>query len=215
VAALDLGTPVTLIGEAVFARFLSAQKEERVMASRELRGPFPSFSGDKEQCIADIQAALYASKIVSYAQGFTLMRAASDEYDWKLSLGDIALLWRGGCIIRSRFLDKINSAFATDPHLPNALLDSFFKAEIDKCQDGWRRVVSLAVLSGIPAPAMSAALSYFDGYRSERLPANLLQAQRDYFGAHSYERIDKPRGEFFHTNWTGRGGRTASSTYNV
>lgn len=215
VSALDLGVPLTLIGEAVFARCLSAQKEQRVAASREIRGPIPSYSGSVDELVNDIRQALYASKIVSYAQGFSLMLEASTEYGWELNPGEIALLWRGGCIIRSAFLDRIKDAFSRDAALPNLLLDSYFKEEVDKSQDGWRRVVALAATSGIPIPAFSSALSYFDGYRAERLPANLLQAQRDYFGAHTYERIDKQRGEFFHTNWTGRGGTTSSTRYDV
>jgi 6-phosphogluconate dehydrogenase len=215
VAALDQGVPLTLIGEAVFARCLSAMKDERVEASKVLTGPKPSFSGDKKQFIDDLKEALYASKMVSYAQGYVLMRSAADEYGWDLNYGGIALMWRGGCIIRSVFLGKIKDAFDKNPDLSNLLLDPFFKDKILKAQDAWRRVVSAAFENGIPIPAFSTALAYFDGYRSDRLPANLLQAQRDYFGAHTYERIDKPRGEFFHTNWTGRGGTTASSTYNV
>lgn len=215
VAALDQGVPLTLIGEAVFARCLSAMKDERVEASKVLTGPKPNFTGDKKQFIDDLKEALYASKMVSYAQGYVLMRSAAQEYGWDLNYGGIALMWRGGCIIRSVFLGKIKDAFDKNPDLSNLLLDPFFKDKILKAQDAWRRVVSAAFENGIPIPAFSTALAYFDGYRSERLPANLLQAQRDYFGAHTYERIDKPRGEFFHTNWTGRGGTTASSTYNV
>jgi 6-phosphogluconate dehydrogenase len=215
VAALDLGVPLTLIGEAVFARCLSAQKDERVAASKVLSGPSPSFSGDKKAFIEDIKQALFASKIVSYAQGYVLMREAAKEYGWNLNNGGIALMWRGGCIIRSVFLGKIKDAFDKNPDLTNLLLDPFFKEKVETAQAGWRRVIGAAVANGIPVPAFTTALAYFDGYRSERLPANLLQAQRDYFGAHTYERLDKPRGEFFHTNWTGRGGDTASSTYNV
>ncbi len=215
VAALDLGIPLTLIGEAVFSRCLSAIKDERVEASKVLSGPKASFSGDKNAFITDIKNALYASKVISYAQGYQLMRAAGAEYGWKLNYGGIALMWRGGCIIRSVFLGKIKDAFDKNPDLSNLLLDPFFKDVIAKAQDGWRRVVAAAITNGIPVPAICTALNYFDGYRAERLPANLLQAQRDYFGAHTYERIDKPRGEFFHTNWTGRGGDTASTTYTV
>jgi len=215
VAALDLGVPLTLIGEAVFSRCLSAQKDERVIASKILSGPKPSFTGDKKAFIDDIKQALFASKIVSYAQGYVLMREAAKEYGWNLNYGGIALMWRGGCIIRSVFLGKIKEAFDKNPELTNLLLDPYFKEKINAAQAGWRRVIGAAIANGIPAPALSTALSYYDGYRSERLPANLLQAQRDYFGAHTYERVDKPRGEFFHTNWTGRGGDTASSTYNV
>jgi 6-phosphogluconate dehydrogenase len=215
VAALELGIPLTLIGEAVFSRCLSALKNERVNASKILKGQDTVFTGDRNSFINDIKEALYASKIVSYAQGYTLMRAAADEYGWELNYGGIALMWRGGCIIRSVFLGKIKEAFDNNPAITNLLLDPFFKAKVEKAQDGWRNVVSTAAVHGIPVPAISSALGYFDGYRCERLPANLLQAQRDYFGAHTYERTDKPRGEFFHTNWTGRGGTTASSTYNV
>ncbi len=215
VTALDLGVPLTLIGEAVFSRCLSAQKEERVQASKVLSGPKPSFNGDKKTFTEDIRQALYASKIVSYAQGYVLMREAAKEFGWNLNYGGIALMWRGGCIIRSVFLSKIKDAFDKNPELTNLLLDPYFKERVEKAQAGWRRVIGAAVANGIPTPALSTALAYFDGYRAERLPANLLQAQRDYFGAHTYERIDKPRGEFFHTNWTGRGGDTASSTYNV
>lgn len=215
IAALDVGQPLTLIGEAVFARCLSALKEERLAAPGALRGPSPAFEGDKRAMVEDLRRALYASKIVSYAQGYALMRAVAQERDWDLNYGDIALLWRGGCIIRSVFLQRIKEAFARDPAMANLLLDPFFAKVVTGAQPGWRRVVVTAVSLGIPIPAVSAALAYFDGYRSPRLPANLLQAQRDYFGAHTYERTDKPRGEFFHTNWTGRGGRTASSSYVV
>jgi 6-phosphogluconate dehydrogenase len=215
IAALDLGIPLTLIGEAVFSRCLSAVKEERVQASKILKGPDPEFHGDKAAFIDDIRDALYASKIVSYAQGYALMKAAAEEYKWKLNYGGIALMWRGGCIIRSAFLGKIKEAFDNNPSITNLLLDPFFAGKVEKAQDGWRKVVAAAVQNGIPVPAISAALGYYDGYRCEKLPANLLQAQRDYFGAHTYERTDKPRGEFFHTNWTGRGGTTSSSTYNV
>ena len=213
IAALDHGVPLTLIGEAVFARCLSAQKDERVRASKVLTGPAKKFTGDKNAFIEDIRNALYASKLVSYAQGYVLMRAAAGEYGWNLNNGGIALMWRGGCIIRSAFLGKIKEAFDKNPKLENLLLDPYFKEKIVTAQEGWRRVVAAAAMQGIPVPAFSTALAYYDGYRSERLPANLLQAQRDYFGAHTYERTDKPRGEFFHTNWTGRGGETASSTY--
>jgi 6-phosphogluconate dehydrogenase len=215
VTALDEGIPLTLIGEAVFSRCLSAVKADRVHASKILHGPTPKFTGDKLRLINDIKDALYASKIVSYAQGYTLMEAAAAEYKWKLNYGGIALMWRGGCIIRSAFLGKIKEAFDNNPSLANLLLDPFFKDKVEKAQNGWRNVVSAAAINGIAVPAISSALSYFDGYRCENLPANLLQAQRDYFGAHTYERTDKPRGQFFHTNWTGRGGTTASSTYNA
>lgn len=213
IAALDEGIPLTLIGEAVFARCLSAMKEERVKASGILKGPKPLFTGDKKAFAEDIREALYASKIVSYAQGYTLMRAAAKTYGWNLNYGGVALMWRGGCIIRSVFLGKIKEAFDKNPGLENLLLDEFFKDKIEAAQDGWRRVVSTAIANGIWVPAFSTALCYFDGYRNDRLPANLLQAQRDYFGAHTYERTDKPRGEFFHTDWTGLGGGTASTTY--
>ncbi len=215
VNALDLGQPLTLIGEAVFARCLSALKDERVEASKVLSGPSTAFDGDKAEMVDDLKQALYASKIVSYAQGYQLMRSAAEEYSWNLNYGGIALMWRGGCIIRSAFLGKIKEAFDADPELTNLLLDGFFSKAVQEAQDAWRRVVSSAVMMGIPMPAIGAALAYYDGYRSERLPANLLQAQRDYFGAHTYERLDKPRGEFFHTNWTGRGGNTSASTYDV
>jgi 6-phosphogluconate dehydrogenase len=215
VSALDLGQPLTLIGEAVFARCLSALKDERVEASKTLKGSGAKFSGDKAALIEDLKQALYASKIVSYAQGYQLMRAAAEEYGWKLNNGGIALMWRGGCIIRSVFLGKIKEAFDTDPDLVNLLLAPFFTDAIENAQAGWRRVIMKSAELGIPMPAIGAALAYYDGYRAARLPANLLQAQRDYFGAHTYERIDKPRGQFFHTNWTGRGGDTAASTYIV
>jgi 6-phosphogluconate dehydrogenase len=213
IAALDEGVPLTLIGEAVFARCLSAIKEERVAASKVLAGPKPQFQGDRKTFIADIRNALYASKIVSYAQGYTLMSAAAKTYGWNLNYGGIALMWRGGCIIRSVFLGKIKEAFEQNPGLTNLLLDPFFKEKVESTQDSWRRVCATALLNGVPVPAFTTALCYFDGYRNERLPANLLQAQRDYFGAHTYERVDKPRGEFYHTNWTGKGGNTAASTY--
>ncbi len=215
ITALELGVPLTLIGESVFSRCLSAQKNERVEASKILKGPAPAFSGNKAEFVEDLRQALYASKMVSYAQGYVLMREAAKEYGWDLNYGGIALMWRGGCIIRSVFLGKIKEAFDRDPGLRNLLLDPFFKETVHRAQESWRKVTALAISNGIPIPALSSALCYYDGYRCERLPANLLQAQRDYFGAHTYERIDKPRGEFFHTNWTGRGGTTASSTYSV
>jgi len=215
ISALDLGVPLTLIGEAVFARILSSQKEERVEASGILEIPAIAFKGDREQFILDIGNALYASKLVSYAQGYLLMKAAALENNWNLNYGGIALLWRGGCIIRSAFLDKIKEAFDRNPDLPNLILDPYFKLKVMDSQEGWRRVVVTAIQHGISIPALATALTYFDGYRSGHLPANLLQAQRDYFGAHTYERTDKPRGEFFHTNWTGHGGDTSSSTYNI
>jgi len=215
IASLDLGVPLTLIGEAVYARCLSAEKEERVAASKILTGPKPKFEGEKKPFIEDIKFALFASKLVSYAQGYVLMRAAAEEYKWNLNNGGIALMWRGGCIIRSTFLGKIKEAFDRNPALTNLLLDPFFKEKIETAQGSWRKVIATSVMNGIWIPAMSTALNYFDGFRTAKLPANLLQAQRDYFGAHTYERTDKPRGEFFHTNWTGRGGTTASSTYIV
>jgi len=213
VSALDMGIPLTLISEAVLARFLSALKDERVAASKILRGPKLVFEGDKTAFVNDLRDALYAAKIISYTQGYMLMRAAAGEYGWNLNNGGIALMWRGGCIIRSVFLGKIKDAFERDPSLSNLLLDPYFREEIEATQPAWRRVVARAVEMGIPVPAMSSALAFYDGYRNARLPANLLQAQRDYFGAHTYERVDKQRGEFFHTNWTGRGGDVTSSTY--
>ena len=215
ISALDVGQPLTLIGEAVFARCLSGLKDERVEAAKVLDGPGTKFEGDKSAMVADLEQALYASKIVSYAQGYQLMRAISDEKDWGLNYGAIALMWRGGCIIRSAFLNNIRDAFEKDAELTNLLLDDFFQHAVENAQAAWRRVVSTSVTLGIPMPAIGAALAYFDGYRTARLPANLLQAQRDYFGAHTYERVDKERGEFFHTNWTGRGGTTSSTTYNA
>jgi 6-phosphogluconate dehydrogenase len=216
VSALDLGIPMTMVSEAVFARCLSALKDERVIASKILKGPANNkISGNKKKFVEDIRKAMYASKLTSYAQGYMLMKEAAKEYHWDLKYGGIALLWRGGCIIRSTFLGKIKVAYDKNPKLPNLLLDPYFKKIMADCQDSWRKVVSTAVLVGIPMPSMSSSLAFYDGYRQKRLPANLLQAQRDYFGAHTYERIDKPRGEFFHTNWTGRGGDTASSTYSA
>ncbi len=215
VTALDLGIPLTLIGESVFSRCLSAQKDQRVAASKILDGPKPEFKGDKDEFLEDLKSAVYAAKLVSYAQGYALLKEAANEYKWGLNYGSIALLWRGGCIIRSVFLGRIKDAFDKNPDLDNLLLDDYFKEIISNSQKGWRKVCAKAIEEGIPAPALTSALAYYDGYRSARLPANLLQAQRDYFGAHTYERIDKPRGEFFHTNWTGKGGNTASSTYEV
>ena len=215
IAALDEGVPLTLIAESVFARCLSAMKEERVQAAKTFARKQPVFTGDRKAFLEDIRKALYASKIISYAQGYTLMRAAAKTYGWNLNYGGIALMWRGGCIIRSVFLGKIKEAFDQNPALTNLLLDPYFKDTIETLTDSWRSVVAEAVKNGVPTPAFAAALSYFDGYTCERLPANLLQAQRDYFGAHTYERLDHPRGEFFHTNWTGHGGDTAASTYVV
>lgn len=214
VAALDAGVPLTLIGEAVFARCLSAQKEERVAASKILQGPSPAkFTGDRKAFLEDLRKALFAAKVVSYAQGYTLMRAAAKEYGWNLNYGGIALMWRGGCIIRSVFLGKIKEAFDKNPDIANILLDPYFCDKLAEAQQGWRNVLGQAIVNGVPAPTLSAALEYYDGYRCGRLPANLLQAQRDYFGAHTYERTDRPRGEFFHTNWTGHGGDTVAGTY--
>ncbi len=214
--ALELGIPLTLITESVFARCLSALKDERIIASKVLTAsPNPSFSGDKKQYIAQLKDALYAAKVISYAQGYQMMQAAAKEYGWQLNYGNIALMWRGGCIIRSAFLSNIKEAFDKNPNLAHLLLDPYFAKKIQACQEDLREVVATAVLNGISIPCLSAGISYYDGYRAERLPANLLQAQRDYFGAHTYERVDQPRGTFFHTNWTGRGGNTASTTYEV
>ena len=215
IAALDEGMPLTLIGEAVFARCLSAIKEARVEASRVLTGPEKKFTGDREAFIENIRKALYAAKIISYAQGYALMRAAAKTYGWNLNYGGIALMWRGGCIIRSVFLGKIKEAFEKNPALDNLLLDEYFTKEIEGCTDGWRKVCAEAMFAGVPIPAMTSALNYFDGIRTARMSANLLQAQRDYFGAHTYERVDAPRGEFFHTDWTGHGGNTTANTYNA
>ena len=215
ISALEMGIPLSLVTEAVLSRFLSALKSDRVEASKVLTGSEYIFDGDKHAFIQAIHDALYASKIMSYTQGYMLMQAAADEYNWDLNYGGIALMWRGGCIIRSAFLGKIKEAYDKDADLSNLLLDDYFKAEVDASQEGWRKVIATAVQAGIPVPAMSSALGFYDGYRRDRLPANLLQAQRDYFGAHTYERVDKPRGEFFHTNWTGTGGDVTSSTYNA
>jgi 6-phosphogluconate dehydrogenase len=219
--SLDLGIPITLMAEAVYSRCVSALKDDRVKAARKLKGPRPGLTSigaspeKKKAFIADVKSALYASKIVSYAQGYMLLRAAAQEYGWTLNYGGIALMWRGGCIIRSRFLGKIKEAYDKNPKLSNLLLDDYFRGEIKNAQKGWRNIVATAAKRGIPVPAFGTALAFFDQYRSAVLPANLLQAQRDYFGAHTYERVDKPRGEFFHTNWTGRGGVTSSGTYNA
>ncbi len=216
VSALDLGMPVTLIGEAVFARCLSALKAERVAASKVLSGPHLStIPVDKAAFIENVRRALYCSKMISYAQGYMLLSEAGKEQGWHLNMGAIALMWRGGCIIRSRFLSKIKDAYDKNPKVSNLLMDDFFNDVINKYQDGWRQAVIQAISLGVPTPAFTTALAFYDGYRTERLPANLLQAQRDFFGAHTYERIDKPRGQFFHTNWTGRGGRVSSGTYNA
>ncbi len=218
--SLDLGTPMTLMAEAVYARCVSAMKDDRVRAARKLKGPKPAIptarnAKKRAALVQEVRDALYASKIISYAQGYMLMQSAAKEYGWKLNWGGIALMWRGGCIIRSRFLGKIKEAFDKKPNLSNLLFDDYFKGEIKKSQKGWRNIVAIAAKRGIPAPAFSTALAFFDSFRSAVLPANLLQAQRDYFGAHTYERVDKPRGEFFHTNWTGHGGNTSSTTYSV
>jgi 6-phosphogluconate dehydrogenase len=215
ISALDLGMPVTLIGEAVFARCLSALKDERVAASKVLQGPKGETEKDRQAFIEDVRRALYCSKMISYAQGYMLLREAAKEQGWHLNMGGIALMWRGGCIIRSRFLGKIKEAYDKNPELHNLLLDDFFSHVLNNYQASWRRAIVNAIEHGVPTPAFSTALSFYDGYRTERLPANLLQAQRDFFGAHTYERVDKPRGEFFHTNWTGRGGRVSSGSYNA
>jgi 6-phosphogluconate dehydrogenase len=216
ISALDMGMPVTLIGESVFARCLSALKEERVEASQILQGPKAGkFSGDQKEFIENVRRALYCSKMISYAQGYMLLREAAKENGWNLNMGGIALMWRGGCIIRSQFLGKIKEAYDTNPKLENLLLNDFFSGALNKYQESWRKALVSAIELGVPTPAFSTALAFFDGYRTARLPAYLLQAQRDFFGAHTYERVDKPRGEFFHTNWTGRGGRVSSSTYNA
>ena len=218
ISALDLGMPVTLIGESVFARCLSALKDERVKAAKVLDGPKENLSVDqanRDEFIEQVRCALYYSKMISYAQGYMLLRAAEKEMGWKLNMGGVALMWRGGCIIRSVFLSDIKKAYDKDPNLENLLFDSFFSTALNKYQIKWRKALVHAIEAGVPTPAFSTALAFYDGYRTARLPANLLQAQRDFFGAHTYERIDKPRGEFFHTNWTGRGGRVSSSTYNA
>jgi 6-phosphogluconate dehydrogenase len=212
-SALDQGTPLTLVGEAVFARFLSALVDERAAAAKALVGPAGTYTGDKTAFLTDLEQAVYAAKVTSYAQGYMLMQAAAGEYGWDLNLGGIATIWRGGCIIRSAFLDKIKDAFDAKPNLANLLLDPYFQDVMAAAEGPWRRVVSTAVQLGIPVPALSSALAFYDGYRRERLPANLIQAQRDYFGAHTYERVDRPRGQFFHTNWTGHGGDVTSRSY--
>jgi 6-phosphogluconate dehydrogenase len=209
----ELGIPITLIAEAVYARMISAFKDERVAAAKKLRGPTPAIKGDRAKIIEEVRRALYASKIVSYAQGYMLLRAAAQQYHWNLNFGAIALMWRGGCIIRSVFLGKIKEAFARNSKLANLMLDPFFRKALNGSHRSWRNVIAASAKRGIPVPALSTALAFYDGYRSERLPANLLQAQRDYFGAHTYERLDQPRGQFFHTNWTGKGGDVASGSY--
>src|SRR3984885_8386050 len=216
ISALDLGMPLTLIGESVFARCLSALTDERVAPARAPAGPAKAKTGsEKEECIEDVRRAQYCSKMVSYAQGYMLLRAAEKDQGWHLNMGGIALMWRGGCIIRSVFLGNIKAAFDKNPDLWNLLLDNFFSGALNKYQASWRKAIIHAIEIGVPTPAFSTALAFYDGYRTDRLPANLLQAQRDFFGAHTYERVDKPRGEFFHTNWTGRGGKVSSSTYNA
>ena len=215
ISALDLGTPVTLIGEAVFARCLSAMKEERVAASKILRAWVAPVTKDRQEFIEDVRRALYCSKIISYAQGYMLLREAAKEQGWNLNFGGIALMWRGGCIIRSRFLGKIKEAYDANPQLTHLLVTGFFSKLLNDYEASWRHAIIQAIQSGVPTPAFSTALSFYDGFRTARLPANLLQAQRDFFGAHTYERVDKPRGQFFHTNWTGRGGKVSSGTYNV
>src|SRR5208282_732877 len=215
VSALDLGMPVTLIGEAVFARCLSAIKEERVAMSKILSGPKAQAIADRKEFIETVRRALYCSKVISYAQGYMLLREAAKDQKWNLNFGGIALMWRGGCIIRSRFLGNIKEAYQENPQLSNLLLNKFFTKALARYQSAWRRAIAQAVKGGVPTPAFTTALAFYDGYRTARLPANLLQAQRDFFGAHTYERADKPRGEFFHTNWTGHGGKVASGQYNV
>ncbi len=215
ISALDLGMPVTLIGEAVFARCLSAIKDERIAASKILHGPVATKVEDRDAFIEEVRRALYCSKIISYAQGYMLLREAAKEQGWNLNFGGVALMWRGGCIIRSRFLGNIKDAYDRNPQLANLLFDDFFSKLLNNYHPSWRRAIIKAVEAGVATPAFSTALSFYDGFRTERLPANLLQAQRDFFGAHTYERVDKPRGQFFHTNWTGRGGRVSSSTYNA
>jgi 6-phosphogluconate dehydrogenase len=215
ISALEMGTPVTLIGEAVFARCLSALKAERVAASKILAGPKRPADQDRKSFTEDVRRALYCSKVISYAQGYMLLRDAAKEQGWNLNLGGIALMWRGGCIIRSRFLGKIKEAYDKNPQLTNLLVDDFFSGLLNDYQSSWRRAIIQAIQIGVPTPAFSTALSFYDGFRTAYLPANLLQAQRDFFGAHTYERVDKPRGEFFHTNWTGRGGRVSSGSYNA
>ncbi len=213
ISALDMGVPLTMVVEAVFGRALSSLKDERSAAARVLSGPHSRIESDQYEFIHDLEQAVYASKIMSYTQGYMLFKAAAKEYRWNLNYGGIALMWRGGCIIRSAFLGKIKEAYDANPALENLLLSPYFNGQIVSAQKGWRRVIAKAVSAGIPTPAMSSALAFFDGYRHERLPANLLQAQRDYFGAHTYQRLDKPRGEYFHTNWTGHGGDVTSTVW--
>jgi 6-phosphogluconate dehydrogenase len=201
ISSLRLGVPVTLVAEAVYARVLSSFKDQRMAASEVLKGPTPAIEGDRAQIVSDIHDALYASKIVSYAQGFMLLDAAAGQYGWDLDYGSIAYLWREGCIIRSVLLEHIKGAFDRSPDLDSLVIDDYFRSELERAQPGWRRTITRAVEAGIPVPAYSTALAFYDGYRTARLPANLIQAQRDYFGAHTYERVDRPRGEFFHTEW--------------
>ena len=215
ITALEEGTPLTLIGEAVFARFLSAIKEQRAAASKVLPGPQAEFTGDQQQFINDLEQAVYAAKIISYTQGYMLMQDAARSYNWNLNYGGVALMWREGCIIRSAFLSKIQEAYANNPALANLLLDEYFSEAVIKAQAAWRGAVTTGIAHGIPLPIMSGALAFYDGYRSANLPANLLQAQRDYFGAHTYERVDRPRGEYFHTNWTGTGGDVTAGSYDA
>ncbi len=215
ITALEEGTPLTLIGEAVFARFLSAIKDQRVAASRVLPGPQVEFQGERAAFIHDLEQAVYAAKIISYTQGYMLMQDAARSYNWNLNYGGVALMWREGCIIRSAFLGKIQEAYAEEPALANLLLNDYFRAAVIEAQASWRTTVAAGVKHGIPLPIMSGALAFYDGYRSARLPANLLQAQRDYFGAHTYERVDRPRGEYFHTNWTGTGGDVTAGSYDA
>ena len=215
VTALDVAAPLTLITEAVFARVLSSMKDERVLASKALKGPDVRFTGDRKVFVDDLGKALYAAKVISYAQGYQLMRAAAMDFGWKLNYGGIAHMWRGGCIIRSVLLAKIKDAFDRNLELPNLLMDPFFTETVARCQLSLRAVLGQAISNGIPTPALSSAMAYYDGYRNPNLPANLLQAQRDYFGAHQYERVDMPRGVYFHSNWTGRGGETASTVYSA
>lgn len=215
ISSMDLGVPLTLIGEAVYARCLSARKSEREKAEALYGKPHRRFDGDTERVLPTLKDALYASKIISYTQGYMLMREAAEAYGWNLNYGDIALMWRGGCIIRSRFLDNIKAAYSRNAKLESLLLDEFFRDALMAAEPGWRRAVELGIGLGVPLPAFSSALAFFDGYRSGRLPANLIQAQRDYFGAHTYERVDRPEGEFFHTDWTGSGGVAKSTSYNV
>jgi 6-phosphogluconate dehydrogenase len=214
-SALEFGVPVTLVASAVFARIVSALRDQRAVASQAIDGPDPVLDGDRDEILTDLEQALYASKLVSYAQGFMLLREAAVEHAWDLDYGGIALLWREGCIIRAAFLDEIRAAFGRDPDLPNLLLDPFFREAVEAAQPGWRRTVARAVAAGIPVPAYSSALAFFDAYRTARLPASLIQAQRDYFGAHTYERVDRPRGESFHTDWAGTGGTVSSGTYDA